>query len=129
MEKRPCLIEKNATYTFTRSSQEPTNSSLTPSATSTKSVRNPYAFSKKTHARSIPTVDELLSKYVKLTDMISSDDSLFIEIIHARNEIRTRIISAACREDRLVEISKNLMDVEMTMFEHRPAKSDGLSTD
>ncbi|ANQ74878.1 hypothetical protein AOT96_10645 [Rhodococcus sp. 008] len=64
------------------------------------------------------TVDELMSRYVKLTGMMTSDDSVFIELIHARNAIRKRIIAAACREDRLVEISQNLMDVEMTMFAH-----------
>lgn len=130
MEMNPGIIERSIARVFSKSLREPQPSALIPqSPKSMKSVRHPYPFAKEIHDRAtIPTVDELISQYVELTDMTIPSDSTFIESLHARNALRKHIVAAACREDRLVEISQLLMDVEMTAFTHCPDGSDASSS-
>ena len=64
------------------------------------------------------TIDELMTLYAKLSPVGARTDAIFWELVDARSALRKFIVAAACREDRLIEVSQRLLSVEL------PTRSD-----
>ncbi|MFF2115638.1 hypothetical protein [Rhodococcus koreensis] len=59
-------------------------------------------------------IDELMTQYAKLSPVNASTDVTFWELVDARSALRKFIVAAACREDRLIEVSQRLLSVELS---------------
>ncbi|WP_252189634.1 MULTISPECIES: hypothetical protein [unclassified Rhodococcus (in: high G+C Gram-positive bacteria)] len=70
--------------------------------------------------RDVPamSVDDLMSQYARLSPVGAPTDAVFWELVDARNALRKFIVDAACREDRLIEVSQRFLSVEL------PARTD-----
>jgi hypothetical protein len=73
-----------------------------------------------TDLRDVPamSIDELMTQYAKLSPVGAPTDVMFWELVDARSALRKFIVAAACREDRLIEVSQRLLSVEL------PTRSD-----
>ncbi|WP_235214844.1 hypothetical protein [Rhodococcus opacus] len=58
-------------------------------------------------------IDELMIQYAKLSPVGAPTDVMFWELVDARSALRKFIVAAACREDRLIEVSQRLLSVEL----------------
>lgn len=66
--------------------------------------------------RDVPAmgIDELMTQYAKLSPVDAPTDVMFWELVDARSALRKFIVAAACREDRLIEVSQRLLSVELS---------------
>jgi hypothetical protein len=75
------------------------------------------------------SIDELMAQYAKLSPVNARTDAMFWELVDARSALRKFIVAAACREDRLIEVSQRLLTVELpTRSGHRDISGDEPST-